>query len=377
MKKNKRVWEKIWAVLLSCLMLLFMNCGTLAAAPADSAKADTVKADPVKADAVKAGDTKEIAAKTDDAKADAAKTDTVKTDAANTDDTKVLAAKTGTAKTDKEKPAKAKTGNAKKGDAKYSVDAEEIEYDMDSGDGTTTGKTVIKHDGGIAVGKKGSTFNSKNHTGHLYGGVVADKEDQHLKSEELFIYSDKYYSAVGDAVVKKADKTLFAHRVDYHDDTKFAETMGGTARLESTDGSWMTAGKITYDMNAGMANATGGVKLASPPRKLTGSGDTAIYNTKETGYIDLIGNATATQDGNTVKGDKLRITNTSPAHNRTHAEGNVELVFAPRDENAQVDNPAFGEGAVLMANGRTNFNPANNIMDRVKKMNFDTEDKTA
>ena len=373
MKKNKKAGEKVLAVLLSCLMLLFVNCGTLAAAPADSAKADAAKTDTVKADAAKAGDTKEIAAKPDDA----AKTDAVKADAAKADDTKVLAAKTGAVKTDKEKPAKAKTGNTKKGDAKYSVDAEEIEYDMDSGDGTTTGKTVIKHDGGTAVGQKGSTFNSKKHSGHLYGGVVADKEDQHLTSEELFIHSDKYYSAVGNAVVKKADKTLIAPRVDYHDDTKFAETMGGTARLEAADGSWLTAGKITYDMKAELANATGGVRLSSPPRKLTGYGDTAVYNTKETGYLDLIGNATATQDGNTVKGDKLRITNTSPNHNKTHAQGNVQLVFAPKDENAQVNNPAFGEGAVLMANGRTNFNPAENIMDRVKKMNFDTEGKTA
>ena len=33
--------------------------------------------------------------------------------------------------------------------AKYSVDAAEIEYDMKSGDGTTTGKTTIKYDGGV------------------------------------------------------------------------------------------------------------------------------------------------------------------------------------------------------------------------------------
>jgi len=307
MKKTKRAWEKAWAVLLSCLMLLFMNCGTLAAAPAENANTGSVK---------------EAAVKTGNTEPDRVKGDNAKAGAVKAEDTKTVAAKTDNAKTEKAKPAeagKAKKGKARAGNAKYSVDAPEIEYDMDSGDGTTTGKTIIKYDGGTAVGQKGSTFNSKKRTGHLYGGVVADKEDEHLKSEELFIYSDKYYSAVGDAVVKKADKTLIAPRVDYHDDTKFAETMGGTARLEATDGSWMTAGKITYDMNAGMANATGGVKLASPPRKLTGSGDTAIYNTKETGYIDLIGNATATQDGNTVKGDKLRITNTSPNHNRTHA----------------------------------------------------------
>ena len=132
-------------------------------------------------------------------------------------------------------------------DAKYSVDAQEIEYDMESGDGTTKGKTTIKHDGGTAVGQKGSTFNSKKRTGHLYGGVVADKEDSHLKSEELIMYTDKFVSAVGNAILTKGDKTLKAHRVDYHDDKQFAETMGGFAHLSSVDGSWLSAGKIVYD----------------------------------------------------------------------------------------------------------------------------------
>ncbi len=256
---------------------------------------------------------------------------------------------------------------------KYSVDAPEIEYDMESGDGTTTGKTTIKHDGGTAVGQKGSTFNSKNRTGHLYGGVTADKGDEHLRSQELFMYTDKYVSAVGNAVVIKGNRTLEAPRVDYHDDTEFAETLGGTARLSDADGSWLTAGKITYDMKAGLANATGGVSLESKPRKLTGTGDTAIYNTNETGYIELIGNAMAVQDGNTVTGDKLRITNVSDNKSKSHAQGNVRIVFVPKEDNEEINNPAFGEGAVLMANGRTDFNPGFNVMDRVLATDFETE----
>ena len=262
-------------------------------------------------------------------------------------------------------------------DAKYSVDAPEIEYDMESGDGTTTGKTTIKHDGGTAVGQKGSTFNSKNRTGHLYGGVVADKGDEHLRSQELFMYTDKYASAVGDTVVIKGNRRLEAPRVDYHDDTKFAETLGGTARLSETDGSWLMAGKITYDMKAGLANATGGVSLESKPRKLTGKGDTAIYNTNETGYIELIGNAKAVQDGNTVTGDKLRITNVSDKNSKSHAQGNVTIVFVPKEGNEEINNPAFGEGAVLMANGRTDFNPAINMLDRVQGTEFETEESKA
>ena len=259
-------------------------------------------------------------------------------------------------------------------DAKYSVDAQEIEYDMTSGDGSTKGKTTIKHDGGTAVGQKGSTFNSKKRTGHLYGGVVADKEDQHLRSQELFIYTDKYISAVGDAVIVKAGKKLEAPRVDYHDDTKFAETLGGTARLTDADGSWLRAGKITYDMKSGLANATGGVVLESKPRNVTGTSDTAVYNTNETGYIELIGNAVAVQDGNTIRGDKLRITNVSDKNSKSHAQGNVRMVFVPKEDNEEIDNPAFGEGAVLMANGQTNFNPKHSMLDYVKGTRSDTEE---
>ena len=266
---------------------------------------------------------------------------------------------------------------APSGNSKYVVDAEEIEYDMESGDGTTTGKTTIKQDTGTAVGQKGSTFNSKNHTGHLYGGVTADRGDERLRSEELVIYSDKYVSAVGNAVIVKGSRTLTAPRVDYHDDTKFAETMGGYARLSETDGSWLSAGKITYDMKTGLANATGGVKLESIPRKLSGSGDSAVYNANETGYIELIGHAVATQDGNTVTGNKLRITNASEKKSRTQAEGNVRIVFYPQENNEDVDNVAFGDGAVQMANGRTDFNPQYNIRDRVDRTPSNLEDEAA
>ena len=253
------------------------------------------------------------------------------------------------------------------------MDAPEIEYDMESGDGTTKGKTTIKHDGGTAVGQKGSTFNSKKRTGHLYGGVVADKGDEHLSSKELFIYTDKYVSAVGDAIVIKGNRKLEAPRVDFHDDTKFAETLGGTALITEADGSWLKAGKITYDMKAGLAHATGGVSLESKTRRLTGTSDTATYNTNETGFIELIGHATATQDGNTVKGDKLRITNVSGNNSKAHAEGNVQMVFVPREDNEEINNPAFGEGAVLMANGRTDFNPEFSMLDRVKETDLDKE----
>jgi lipopolysaccharide export system protein LptA len=250
-------------------------------------------------------------------------------------------------------------------DAKYSVDAAEIEYDMASGDGTATGRTTIRYGDGTAVAEGGATFNSKERTGHLFGGVTASKEDNRLRSQELVLYTPDFISAMGDAVLTKGDKTLQAPRVDFHNDRKFAETLGGYARLSSADGNWLTAGKIVYDISTGRVNATGGVNMANSGRKMTGSGDRAVYDSHETGYIELIGNAKITQDGNTVTGNKLRVTNLSGSDSRMQANGNVRIVYYPEPA---ADKKAPGNEKILVR-GKDE--------DTVQKASSHTEDKKA
>ncbi|MCI2098622.1 MAG: organic solvent tolerance protein OstA [Succiniclasticum sp.] len=248
----------------------------------------------------------------------------------------------------------------------YSVDADVVEYDMKTGDGKTTGVTTLRDDQGTAVAQGGATFNSKTKSGRLFGGVVADRNGQHLQSAELILYNDKYISAVGNARLTNADKTLTAPRVDYHDDTKFAETIGGSARLDAADGSWLTAGKITYNTQSKVANATGGVRLANVPQNMTGSGDAAVYEMAGGGYVELIGNARATQDGNTVTGNRLRITDTNTQHSRTTAQGNVRIVYYPQTEKP-IQNAAFGSGATAMARDGHGVNPSPNIKTQLEQ----------
>lgn len=250
-------------------------------------------------------------------------------------------------------------------DAKYSVDATEIEYDMASGNGTAAGRTTIQYDDGTAVAEGGATFNSKERTGHLFGGVIANKEDNQLRSQELVLYTPDFVSAVGDAVLTKGDKSLQAPRVDFHNDRKFAETLGGSARLSSADGSWLTAGKIVYDISTGRVNATGGVNMANSGKKMTGSGDRAVYDSHETGYIELIGNAKITQDGNTVTGNKLRVTNLSGSDSRMQANGNVCIVYYPQP--AADKNAPGNEKVLARGNGE----------DVVQNESSHTEDKKA
>ena len=77
-------------------------------------------------------------------------------------------------------------------------------------------------------------------------------------------------------------------------------------------------------------NAYGGVKIDSKARDLTAAADSAIYKTDKSGYVELIGNATATQNGNTVSGNKLRLTNA----NYAIADGQVNILYIPEPQPA-------------------------------------------
>lgn len=213
---------------------------------------------------------------------------------------------------------------------KFSVKADELEYDMQTGNGKGKGHVVIVQDDGKATANY-ATFNSKTKTGTLIGNVMVYKDNTQITCSEFTMHNEDFTSAMGGAIVIKEGKKLEADRVDYHKSTEFAETIGGWARLTDTDGSTLNAGKIDYDMKNGVANAYGGVSIDSPARKLTATADKAIYETKANGYVELIGNAQATQDGNSVTGDKLRLTNSNVAV----ADGNVKIIYVPEEKSAQ------------------------------------------
>ncbi len=211
----------------------------------------------------------------------------------------------------------------------FSVQADELEYNLQTGEGEAKGHVVLMQNGGQATADY-AKFNSKTRSGTLIGNVIADREDAHIVCNEFIAHNENDLSAVGGAVITKGGKSLSADRVDYYKARQFAETVGSWARLTDADGSVVSAAKIDYDMAQGVANAYGGVDIESKARDLTASADRAVYKTDKSGYVELQGNAKATQNGNSVAGDKLRLTNTNVAV----ADGNVKIHYVPEKQPA-------------------------------------------
>ena len=124
---------------------------------------------------------------------------------------------------------------------KFSVKADELEYNLQTGEGKGKGHVVILQDDGKATANY-ATFNSKAKTGTLIGNVFVEKTGTQISCNEFVMHNEDYTSAKGNAAVLKDGKKLEAEQIDYRKSAEFAETVGNWARLTDTDGSTLTAG---------------------------------------------------------------------------------------------------------------------------------------
>lgn len=217
---------------------------------------------------------------------------------------------------------------------RFSLSGDELEFDMENNVGIAKGHVVLEQDGAVAKGDYGQ-FNNKNRTGYLEGNVVVDRDDYHLTAGTMTVHDENHMSASKDVVLIKEGRTLKAALLDYYKAEQRMVASNGRATMIDTDGSTVEADVVDYSRITGMITATGNVKIKSPVRKLTASADQAVYRTTGTengNYLELTGNAVATQDGNTVRGNKLKLNNARVAS----AEGRVSIDFFPTEKAGEV-----------------------------------------
>lgn len=217
----------------------------------------------------------------------------------------------------------------------FSLSGDELDYDMESSLGIARGNVVLQQDGGVATGDY-AQFNDKEKKGYMSGNVRAEKDGYVITANSLTVHSEDHISANGNAIIQHEGRTLKAPIIDYYKSKQFLQTGNGRAILIDTDGSTLEADKIDYDKLSGVANAEGDVRIKSNSRNLTAKADTAIYrigDENQGNYLELIGNAEATQDGNTVRGKHLKLNNARVAS----ADGGVSIDFIPKQQKTSAD----------------------------------------
>lgn len=210
----------------------------------------------------------------------------------------------------------------------FSVSGDSLDFDMESSIGVARGNVVLEQDGGIVKGDY-AQFNNKDKTGYMSGNVIADKDGYHISANSMTVHDPDHVSVSGNAVVQHEGRLLTAAMIDYYKSKAYFKTSNGRATLVDADGSVVRADLLNYDRNKGIVNAVGNVEIQSDVRNLMAQADRAVYrigNETSKNYLELIGNAVATQDGNTVRGNHLKLNNARVAQ----ADGGVCIDFLPK-----------------------------------------------
>ena len=193
---------------------------------------------------------------------------------------------------------------AAKSGAPSELNADSVQYNMQTGQMTAEGNVVIRYDNGVATGAF-ATYNTKTSTGKMTGGVVADKDDMHLDCDTVEILSKTKMVAVGNVHGWKQDKRVDAPMVEYDTGEEYVCLPRG-GKLSAKEGTF-TADYMEGWTKTEHAKGVGNAHVISPPKDFEGGGDEAEYFGKESGKLVLTGNAWAVQGNNSLKSGRLTV----------------------------------------------------------------------
>ena len=184
------------------------------------------------------------------------------------------------------------------------LDAEEVEYDMESGLASAKGN-VIMTKGNATVTGNYAEYNSKTQEGKVRGNVVATKEDMRVTADLVTTDGPDHMIAVGSVNGTKADKHFMGPKVEYFQKDEYVLIPSGGS-ITSADGTFradLIRGFMKEDHIVGNGNAY----MVSPKNNMEAGGDQVDYWGKEKGKAIITGNAWAVQDNNTLKSKKLTV----------------------------------------------------------------------
>ena len=187
-----------------------------------------------------------------------------------------------------------------------SLDADNVEYDMNTGVVIATGD-VLMVQGDLKVTGQEAHYNSKTQEGMVEGNVIAVQSAKKMRVTAQKVTSDaqQHMVATGDVYGTMEDKTFSGEIVEYFQPQDYVLIpQGGT--VTSKDGAF-TADEMQGYLKDEHLIGKGNVHVVSPPNDMEAGGDLLNYYGLEQGKAVLTGNAWAVQYNNTLKSNQLTI----------------------------------------------------------------------
>ena len=242
------------------------------------------------------------------------------------------------------------------------LNADAVEYDTESGVVAAAGNVLLKHGATRATGLH-ALYNVKTKAASLIGNVIVVRDDMRITCDNLASNGQGYMAAEGNVIATQKvapnekypngdTRTFTSERIDYFPDDRkhFIIPKGGLAKSE-------VEGTFTADQMEGWLDdehyiGRGNAHLLSPARNMEAGGDEVDYSGKDAGKAVLSGNAWAIQDNNTIRGNRLTVYLADDGNLKaTDAAPKFELPPVPTpstvdeafDKSAQGDKPVAEE----------------------------------
>ena len=191
-------------------------------------------------------------------------------------------------------------------DEPINMDADTVEYDMETGLVNAKGD-VLMVQGALKVSGQEAQYNSKTQEGMVEGNVIAVQSDKNMRVTAQKVTSDvqQHMVATGDVYGTMEDKTFSGPIVEYFQPQDYVLIkQGGT--ITSKDGVF-TADEMEGYLNDEHLIGRGNAHVVSQPNDMEAGGDVLNYYGLEQGKAVLTGNAWAVQYNNTLKSNQLTI----------------------------------------------------------------------
>lgn len=242
----------------------------------------------------------------------------------------------------------------KKDNLPSEINADAIEYDMNTGVVAAEGNVLLKHGTAKATGLH-ALFNVNTKEAQLVGNVIVVREDMRITCDALMSNGQGHMMADGNVIATQnlapndkypnGDKRTFTgEHIDYFpDDRKHVVIPTGGVAKSEVEGTF-TADNLEGWIDDERYIGTGNAHLISTQRNLEAGGDQVDYDGKKEGKAVLSGNAWAIQDNNTVRGNRLTVyladDGTLKAEPRIQMPADFSNAFEPKAKPEKTSEPA-------------------------------------